>query len=368
MTAAQAIVVSADELRGLITRMFAACGLEQDAAQRLAAGLVDADLEGVPSHGVMLVDMYIERIRRGSVSTKAAGAIVSDRDAAVVLDAGHALGHLTGEQAMALAVERAKRFGVAVVAVRHGFHFGTARRFALAAAQAGCVGIAMCNTRPLMPAPGGAERVVGNNPLAIALPVEGPVPVVLDMATSEAAMGKIRMAEKAREPIPASWAVKADGSTTTNAAEAVAGMLLPSAGPKGFGLAFVIDLMCGLLSGGASGDRVRPLYGDFSVPYDCSHLFVAIDVAHFCDPDDFRRQAAAAGDRIRTGRRAPGVEALYVPGEPEWRRRERSAGRVELAPAVAAMLVRFARDLGVPAAPLDSHLGQLAEEAGHAQT
>jgi LDH2 family malate/lactate/ureidoglycolate dehydrogenase len=364
MTAA-AITVSADELCALVARMFTACGLTPDAASRVAAGLVEADLEGMASHGVMLVDMYIERIRRGSVSTRGEAEVVSDRGCALVLDAGHALGHLTGEQAMELAIERAKRLGVGVVAVRHGFHFGTARRYAQQAAHAGCIGVTMCNTRPLMPAPGGAERVVGNNPIAIALPAAGAVPIVLDMATSEAAMGKIRLAEKANEPIPANWAARSDGTPTTSAAEAVAGMLLPSGGPKGFGLAFVIDLMCGLLSGGASGGEVRPLYGDLSVPYDCSHLFIAIAVAHFCDPDGFRLQAAAAADRIRSGRRAPGVKQLFAPGEPEWRRRERSGGAVELAPAVADMLVRFARELRVSAAPLESHPARQA--TGHAQ-
>ena len=299
MTAAEAITVSAEALRALIGRMFTACGLADDAAERLAQGLVDADLEGVASHGVMLVDMYIERIRRGSVSLENKAEIISDRESALVLDAGHALGQLTGEQAMALAVERAARFGAAVVAVRHGFHFGTARRYALRAADAGCIGVAMCNTRPLMPAPGGAERLVGNNPIAIALPSAGPIPLVLDMATSEAAMGKIRMAEKAKEPIPDNWAVTSDGAATTDAAQAIAGMLLPSGGPKGFGLAFVIDLMCGLLAGGATGGEVQPLYGDLSVPYDCSHLFIAIDVAHFCDLDGFRKQAAAAAERVR---------------------------------------------------------------------
>jgi LDH2 family malate/lactate/ureidoglycolate dehydrogenase len=164
------IRVPAAQLIALVARMFAATGLSATAAERVAKGLVEADLEGLPSHGVMLVDMYIERIHRGSVSSQQAADIVSDCNTAIVLDAGHALGHLTGEQAMTLAVERAKRLGVAVVAVRHGFHFGTAGRYAQLAADSGCIGIAMCNTRPLMPAPGGAERVVGNNPLAVAVP------------------------------------------------------------------------------------------------------------------------------------------------------------------------------------------------------
>jgi LDH2 family malate/lactate/ureidoglycolate dehydrogenase len=311
--------------------------------------------------------MYLDRIRAGSVSTGESATIVSDRGVAMVLDAGHALGQLTGQQAMALAIERAERLGAGIVAVRHAFHFGAARRYAVQAAQAGCIGIVACNTRPLMPAPGGAERVTGNNPLAIAVPSDGPIPLVLDMATSEAAMGKIRMAEKDGSPIPAAWAVKADGSPTTNATEAIAGMLLPSAGPKGFGLAFMIDLMCGLLSGGASGGGVQPLYGDAAVPYDCSLLFIAIDTGHFGEPAAFRAAAAAAAEHIRNGKRAPGVAQLFAPGEPEWRKREQAGGQVRLAPAVADMLIRLAREMRVSAAPLADDGHQPTEDPRHAK-
>jgi LDH2 family malate/lactate/ureidoglycolate dehydrogenase len=351
------VIMSSDDLRKLVTQLFAAAGLAEDAAARVAAGLVEADLEGTPSHGVMLVDMYVDRMRHGSVSCMPSARVVSERGCAVVLDAVHALGQLTGEQAMGLAIDRAREHGVGIAAVRHAFHFGTARHYAQCAAEAGCIGIVMCNTRPLMPAPGGAERVVGNNPLGIAIPIAGPAPIVLDMATSEAAMGKIRMADKAHQPIPDTWAVTADGAPTTDAAAAIAGMLLPSGGPKGFGLAFVIDLMCGLLSSGAIGEEVRPLYGDPSTPYDCSHLFMAIDVAHFCEIGAFRKRAAEAAERIRSGRRASGVSTLFAPGEPEWRRRVASQGVVHLAPETARMLARLARELGVPAAPLQPREG-----------
>ncbi|TMJ33605.1 MAG: Ldh family oxidoreductase [Alphaproteobacteria bacterium] len=365
LNTAGTVTISAQDLRALVCRMLAAGGVPSDAAARVADGLVEADLEGAASHGVMLLDMYLERIRRGSVSTKTLAEVVSDRSAAVTLDAAHALGQLTGEQAIELAIERARQFGAGIVAVRHAFHFGTARRYAQLAAAAGCIGIAMCNTRPLMPAPGGTQRAVGNNPIAIALPVAGSIPLVLDMATSEAAMGKIRMAEKAHRPIPGNWAVTAEGLSTTDATEAIAGMLLPTGGAKGFGLAFVIDLMCGLLSGGSVGQEVRPLYGDPSLAYDCSHLFMAIDVAHFCDPEEFRARAGAAAERIRAGRRPDTVERLFAPGEPEWRRHERAAGEVELAPEVAKMLVRLARELGVSAEPL--HADLKPRESGHAQ-
>lgn len=348
--------VPAAKLCEFVAQLFAAVGVPGAAAATVARGLVEADLEGLPSHGVMLVDMYIERLQKGSVSLHESASVVSERQGAVVLDAGHALGQLTGTQAMTLAIDKARQFSAGIVSVRHGFHFGTAGRYALQAAEAGCIGITMCNTRPLMPAPGGAERVVGNNPIAIALPTAGTIPIVLDMATSEAAMGKIRMAEKAKAAIPPTWAVTAKGEPTTNASEAIAGMLLPSGGAKGFGLSFMIDLLCGLLSQGATGAQVRPLYGDFGVPYDCSHLFIAIDVAHFCDADWFRQQTAAAAERIRNGQRAPGVEQLFTPGEPEWRRRERADGHVQLDPAVIAMLTRFADELGVPATPFQTSM------------
>jgi LDH2 family malate/lactate/ureidoglycolate dehydrogenase len=352
VTAAVPRQIPASELRDFVARLFSAAGVPAEAARTVATGLVDADLEGLPSHGVMLVDMYIERICQGSVSRNERGSIISERQGAVVLDAGNALGQLTGPQAMDMAVAKAKEFGTGVVAVRHGFHFGAAGRYAQQAAVADCIGIAMCNTRPLMPAPGGAERVVGNNPIAVALPTDDEIPLILDMATSEAAMGKIRIAERAKEPIPATWAVTAQGEPTTDPAEAIAGMLLPSGGAKGFGLALMIDLMCGLLSGGASGTDVRPLYGDFAAPYDCSHLFIAVHIAHFGTPDHFRRRAAAAARRLRTARRAPGVSQLFTPGEPEWRHRKQTEGAVTLDPAVAAMLTHFATKLRVTANPL----------------
>lgn len=340
-------LVPAAKLSEFVARLFAAVGVPGAAAGTVARGLVEADLEGLSSHGVMLVDMYIERLRKGSVSRNKNASVVSERQGAIVLDAGHALGQLTGIQAMNMALEKARQFSAGIVSVRHGFHFGTAGRYALQAAEAGCIGIAMCNTRPLMPAPGGAERVVGNNPIAIALPTAGKIPIVLDMATSEAAMGKIRMAEKAHEAIPPTWAVTAQGMPTTDPTEAIAGMLLPSGGAKGFGLSFLIDLMCGLLSQGATGSQVRPLYGDFKVPYDCSHLFIAICVSYFCDIDWFRQQTAAAADRIRTGQRASGVEQLFTPGEPGWRHREQSDGKVRLESTVVAMLTGIANEFGV---------------------
>ena len=256
------VAIEAQRLVSAVADIFKAVGIAAGDAQVVAGDLVAADLEGIASHGVMLLPMYVERIVKGSVSARSGGEVVSDRGGAIVIDAGHALGQLTARQAVGLVVARAREIGIAVAVVRDGFHFGTAGRFARMIAEHNCIGIVLSSTRPLMPAPGGAEAMVGNNPIAVALPSTGEFPVEADMALSATAMGKIRLAAAAGQRIPEDWAIDAEGRPTTDPAAAIKGMLLPAAGPKGFGLAFVIDLLCGGLSDGAIGAEVRPLYGD----------------------------------------------------------------------------------------------------------
>jgi LDH2 family malate/lactate/ureidoglycolate dehydrogenase len=313
-------------------------------AQVVAADLVAADLEGIASHGVMLLPMYVERINKGSVSRRSAGEVISDRGAAMVIDAGNALGQLTSRQAVKLAVARAREIGLAAVAVRNGFHFGTAGRYARMMAEHNCVGIVLSNTRPLMPAPGAAEALVGNNPIAIALPSAGDFPVEADLALSATAMGKIRLAAAAGESIPGDWAVDSQGRPTTDPAAAIKGMLLPAAGPKGFGLAFVIDLLCGGLSEGAVGAEVRPLYGDPAEAYRCSHFFLAIHAGHFPVGERFAERVRDQAMRVSRSKRGAGVERVYAPGELVWATRQASEGVCRLdAPTMRSLRDTAAR-------------------------
>lgn len=322
-------------------------GVVHEDAHSVASALVTADQEGISSHGVMLVPMYVERLLAGSVSGVAQCEIVSDRDTAVVVDAHQCLGQVSSAFAIDLAATRARRFGISSVAVRNGFHFGTGSRWAGALAQQGLVGIAMSNTRPLMPAPGGAQAVVGNNPLAIAVPSEDGTPLVLDMAMSASAMGKIRLAEARGESIPADWATDEHGAPTTVPAAAIRGMLLPAAGPKGFGLAVMIDLLCGGLASGGVGDAVRPLYGDAANPYGCSHFFLAIDISHFLPLAEFRATVGALSSRIRTSRRAPGVQRLFMPGDISARQAQLNEDVVTLPAKILDQLDRSAQVVGV---------------------
>jgi len=344
---AEAVAIEAPRLTAAAADILVAAGIRAEDAGIVAADLVAADLEGIASHGVMLLPMYIDRIVKGSVSRASAGEVVSDRGGAIVIEAGNALGQLTARQAVGLAVARAHELGLACVTVRNGFHFGTAGRYARMMAEGNCVGIVLSNTRPLMPAPGGAQALVGNNPIAIALPSAGEFPVEADMALSATAMGKIRLAAAAGQSIPADWAIDAEGKPTTDPVAAIKGMLLPAAGPKGFGLAFVIDLLCGGLSDGAVGAQVRPLYGDPAEPYRCAHFFLAIHAGHFPAGDRFAERVRDEAARVSASKRSPGVDRVYAPGELVWARRGRSNGVCRLDAQTVQSLIDVAARVGL---------------------
>ncbi|HZX03106.1 Ldh family oxidoreductase [Kribbella sp.] len=311
------VLVRPEWLEATVAAVFGAVGFESADAGEIASALVEADLRGVSSHGVMLVPMYVERLNAGGVTRERELDVLFDAGAAMVVDARGGMGQLSSPQAMGHAVERAGRYGIGIVSVRNAHHFGAASRWAMQAGEAGCIGIAMSNTTPLMPAPGGAERLVGNNPLAIAVPTTAGVEIVLDMALSAVALGKIRLAASAGRTIPDSWATDRDGTPTTDPDEAVLGMLLPAAGHKGFGLALMIDVLTGVLSGGGWGDQVRPLYREPDRPNDCAHLFLAIDPELMGGVEDFKRRSSGLAARVRGSATAPGVNRLYLPGEIE---------------------------------------------------
>lgn len=305
------------DLTAEVAALFAAAGLSPGGAQRIAAALVEAEQQGLKSHGLMHAPVYLERLRKGSVSPHDQAELVSDHGAVAVLDARHMLGHLAAEQAMMLAIDKATHSGIGAVAVRHGFHFGAAGRYAAQAARAGMIGMAMSNTKPMMPVPGGAEAMVGNNPLAIAIPTADEPALVVDVAMSEGALGRIRHHHQRGEPIPSTWAVTSEGLPTTSAAEAIKGLLLPTGGPKGFALALAVDMACGLLSGGAVGGQVNGLYGDTMQPNDCAFLFIALNPVAF-GADDLPQRAQTERERIRNTRRAPGSTSIRAPGEMKW--------------------------------------------------
>ena len=309
--------VSADILMEVCTGVLQSVGFSVPGAKTIATSLVESDARGVHSHGVMLLPLYVSRTRAGLVATHDAGDVVTESSTIGVIDGRHGAGQILGKQAMALAVDKARAVGIGAVAVRHSNHFGAGAAYVEYAAASGCIGIAMSNTTPLMPAPGGAEPVVGNNPVAIGIPRATERPIVLDMALSAVAGGKIRYFASADRAIPDNWAVDQDGQPTTDPHEALAGLLLPFGGHKGFGLALIVDLLTGGLSGGATGRGVRSIYREMEHPNDCSHFFMALDVGAFVDPGQFSSVVDDVAAGVHGSRLAPGTERTFLPGEIE---------------------------------------------------
>jgi LDH2 family malate/lactate/ureidoglycolate dehydrogenase len=339
--------IPVDRLIDSVAQLFIAAGLTEGAAKAVSSDLVAADVEGVASHGVMLVPLYLKRIAAGSVSLHTAGEVVSTNGATAVIDGRNALGQLTGRQSAALAVELAKKHGLGAVALRNAYHIGALGLYNRMMADQGCFGIVTTNTRPLLPAPGGAEAVTGNNPVAFTAPSSGKFHAEVDMALSAVAMGKIRNAAAAGTDIPDTWATDAGGAPTTDPNAAIAGMLLPAAGPKGFGLAFLLDLMAGGLSEGGIGPEVNGLYGDPAVPYGCAAFFLAIRVGHFTDEAAFRDKTKAALDRTSASKTAPGIDRVFAPGELAANARAQANGTCAVSDAAMKALFEAGQALNV---------------------
>ena len=330
--------VDVPELFGIVQAILRGNGVPDAGAAITTDSLVSAEIEGISSHGVALLPLYIERLEAGGVSAGAVARIVEDFGGLVTMTADHGLGQVSAMAAVELAQQRAAEHGLCFVSVRQAFHFGAAAFWAKRLAREGMVGMALSNTRPLMPAPGGAQRVVGNNPMAVAFPSDTGETLVVDMAMSATAMGRIRLAEGRDEPIPLGWATDAQGTPTTSAADAIKGMLLPAAGPKGFGLAVVIDLLCGALSAGSVGAAVKPLYGNASEHYDCSHAFLAIDANRVNAGKGVGAAVALFADAIRESTKALGTMQIFAPGDLERAQRSVREHRCPLPSALIEQL------------------------------
>ena len=302
--------VRADDLRACVQAIFAAAGLSDEHAAIVADTLVEADLRNVRSHGVMRVPVYLRGLERGSIVARPELRVVVDGGAVATMDAGRGMGQVGAHAAMALAIERAAVHGIGAVGLRASNHCGAMAYYAQMAAAAGCIGVAITNAGINMAPTGGRDRLVGNNPVAIGVPTRRDWPMVLDMATSVAAGGKLDMAIIRNEPIPLGWALDKDGQPTTDARAARdGGSLLPVGGPKGYGLAVMLDVLAGVLTGARFGAGLgMPGSGQF---------FLAIAVERFMPLAEFYDRMDALIDQLHGSALAPGATRVYVAGEIE---------------------------------------------------
>lgn len=289
-------------------------GVEPGCAQTVARCLVDADLYGISTHGVSRLAIYLKRLDAGVVEKGNHIRIEKESAAALVIDAGNSLGMPAAEFAMRHCMEKAADAGCCFATVKNSNHFGAAAYYTRIAAAHGMIGICLANLGPKIAPYGAAEPYMGTNPISIAAP-GATGPVVLDMAPSVVALGKLILAQKLGRQIPQGWALDKDGNPTTDPAEGRAGSLLPIGGPKGSGLAILVDIFCGVLSGGAFGPHLHDLYGDLQNPQGVGHFIGAIDISHFVNVDDFCRGVAQMKQEIKALRPAQGFEEIQLPGE-----------------------------------------------------
>ncbi|MBI3973159.1 MAG: Ldh family oxidoreductase [Chloroflexi bacterium] len=337
-------VVDAGALKTWATDVFARLGLREADAALVADTLVEADLRGVSSHGVQRMTGYARGLRSGSIIAQPEIEVVQDSGWALVVDGGRGMGQIAAQTGMRLALDRAAGGRHGAVAVRNSTHCGAMAYYAMQAVPRRAIGFAATNAGMNMMPTGGREKMVGNNPLAYAIPTGRDAPLVLDMATSVVAGGKLDVARLRGEQIPLGWALDKEGRPTTDPVAARQGALVPLGGPKGYGLAVVLDVLCGVLSGGRFGKGLG-LPGS-------SHFFEVYQIEAFTPYDDFIARMGELVDQLHDCPPADGSTGVVLPGEPEHRLREqRLRAGLPLEPTLIGELNNLAASLEAPRVP-----------------
>jgi LDH2 family malate/lactate/ureidoglycolate dehydrogenase len=339
--------VAADVLHAAVREIFERCGMSAEDAALLTTTLVAADLRGVHSHGVLRVPDYVSKLRRGGVDPRGRPRVVKEGAGALLVDGGNSMGQIGASFAMRRAIERARHTAVAAAAVRGSNHCGALAFYAMLALPEAMIGLATTNAMPTMAPWGGADRILGINPLAVAIPSGGELPIVFDAAFSHSARGKIQVYEQKGVSIPEGWAFDADGRPTTDPSAALDGLLQPIGGYKGTGLALVFGILSAVLAGASYGPELGTLT-EGPKPGEDGHFFVALDVTAFEDSARFTRRVDEIIRQIRQSRRAAGVARIYLPGEleAETERRYRQEG-IPLNDLTLAGIGSAAAELGV---------------------
>ena len=356
----QPILIDETALGGFMAEAFERSGLSPAHARQVAQSMIMADLRGVGTHGVIRSGGYIERFRTGLVNPRPEPRLASTYPWAVAMDADNAMGAVAANLAMDVVLSRAERLGVGGATVKRSNHFGAASVYALQAVEAGCIGIVLSPASRSLAPFGSMEPMFGTNPIAVAIPAGRHHPWVLDMATSIAARGHIRVAARRGEPIPEGWALDAEGRPTTDAAAALKGVMLPFSGPKGSALAMMVDVLGGVLSGSAFAGEIRDMTQDFTAPQDVGHFFLALKVDAFMPEAEFAARMEEEIRRLKALRPAAGFDEVCYPGEREARLAERRrAEGIPIPPETMKVLSEVADRIGValPAALLDGTPG-----------
>jgi ureidoglycolate dehydrogenase (NAD+) len=317
-------------------------------ARLVAETLVESNLRGVDSHGVVRLPHYATRLRNGSIKPRPSIAVKRTGPATALVDGDAGMGQLVAVRAMNEAIALAREAGVGAVGAKNSSHCGAMAYFVEMAVNAGMIGIALTHTDPIMAPVGMKRNFLGSNPIAFGAPGKDLPPIVVDMATTNVAWGKVIVAREEGKTIPSDWGVDASGKPTTDP-DKVTG-LAPMAGPKGYALAAMIEVLCAHLVGVPFGTHVVRMYGDLEKPRNLGHLMLALDIARFTDLDAFRSQIDLFVREIHAAEPVDPARPPLAPGEPERLTvAKRMQTGVPIGAGVLAELNGLARELGLPA-------------------
>ncbi|KAL6162159.1 hypothetical protein ACJQWK_11915 [Exserohilum turcicum] len=339
--------VAANDAEQFVREVLVANGVSADNADIVAWCLIAADLRGVDTHGMNRIPSYLERVRQGVLDGSARPEIRQMTPVVAQVDGRNGWGFVAADMGMAAAIEAAKVYGIGMTSIKHSNHFGMSAWIVQKALDADMMSLVFTNSSPALPPWGGKSKLLGVSPIACGAPGKD-TPFILDMAPSVAARGKIYKAKRRGEAIPSDWALDKDGQATTDPAAALdGGVMLPMGGPKGSGLAIMMDVFSGVLSGSAfAGDVTGPY--DPSKPSDVGHFLVAIKPDLFMSLQDFRDRMQYLYGRVVGADKAAGVHRIYFPGELEQlQQKEREATGIPLVQAEIDALNAEAVRVGV---------------------
>jgi len=341
------LLVKAEELKRFVTKIFIHAGMPENDAAWTAETLTQAELRGTSSHGVIRIPDYMRRLETGAVKTHPVVTIEKDAGALALLDGDNGMGQVTSQRGMEECIDRAKKHNVGIVVMKRSNHFGAAGTFAEMVVTRGMAGFVTTNAVKTIAAAGGKEKILGNNPISIAVP--GDPPVVLDMALSTVARGYILQAHKAGKPIPEGWGVNSEGKPTTDPGEVLrSGSLTAISGYKGVGLSVAIDAILGSLTGGAHSHNVTGIM-NHTDPGNVTHLFGAIHIDALIPLAEFRSAVTALCAFLRASPKVAGIERIFMPGEMEYTRaEERQRTGIPLLPERYVELAKLAGQIGIP--------------------
>lgn len=321
--------INPDRLRDFVKAVYIEAGMPDADAWLCADTLVQADLWGHQSHGVMRLSWYEARLRAGVCTPVAKPEILVDAGALAVIDGHDGMGQVLAAKAVTEAMSRAKEHGIGAVAVRNSNHFGVAAYYTLMAARADCVGFISTNASPAMAPWGGRKKAVGNNPWSWSCPAGSFDPMVLDIANTAVARGKIYLARQKGQTIPEGWAIDSEGNPTVDPQKAIDGIIQPMAGHKGYAISVIMDMLSGVLTGSAFGSGV---FGPYQTTHrsGAGHFMMAIDIAALLPIGDFNQRMEEMISALKSVPRASGCEEIFYPGEIEARndRQNRTRGLV----------------------------------------